>query len=827
MPALTPATCRERIRDIRDKVFDPATLPLIAAEIFSRAIDALLVEIYHKFIDVPETDQHICLIALGGYGREEMFPFSDVDILILHEYDIIPEKIGAAVRFFWDTGLTMGCAVRTFVECRAILEEDIATDTAFLESRFIAGNHTLCQNLINAAVMPYFRKRKSAFIAEMQASIRDGLFSSQDSIYKIEPAIKTGVCGLRDCQRVVWAERVHYDCRPYSEARQHSPFLVLNGTTLDNCYQFLAKVRTALHRSSNRRVDILETASQPAVALFCGFGDNGAGLLMEEYFKTVRTIRTILASYLETTTPRKRLLRKFNLAISGNRPMPGIALYNGILFAIESTPNSTMTPLWIITVFQNALVCRATLSTGLCECISIVGKSFTDDDFKSQAISSIIRAMLTFDGPVGRVFSQMHDTGILSRIIPPFSELLCKVEYDSYHEYTVDQHILLTITACDELNADHDDSIRAIFRNVPRKMLLRLALLLHDVGKALPGDHSVNSAVIAETICERLGLNEEETERVCLLVHRHLELHNQSLLREPQEELLQRFAVQVVDRENLDMLYLLTIVDIRCVSRKAWTGWKAFQLQQQYERTLAILTTPDAAPAQSQTAHSYENDTLPEEREMHTRWLAELRSGTSIILHNEEYRGFERITICGHDRLGFFTDIVGCLTSEGYNILSAKVYTLAGGLVLDIFSLEPPELPAIPPQKRIENINRKWADLTNGAANAQDLINERMRKYPLEHLRGLVGRPVVVRADNETSPDYTILEVDTADNFGLLHRIAQCLSANSINIVLARLTTRIDRAVDVFYVTEKQGDRIKDPIRLQKITQELERILAL
>jgi [protein-PII] uridylyltransferase len=832
MSSLTPAACRERIRLAREAVFDftgkPFT-PQAALTDFSDAIDALLREIYAAFIDQPGPDSRVSLIALGGYGRQEMFPFSDVDILILHDHAQAPEKIGAMVRFFWDTGLTIGCAVRTIGECRKIMEEDIATDTAFLENRLLAGNAVLHQSLLDKVILPHFRSRRISFIAEMQEGIREGLYSPLTTLFKIEPNIKNGTCGLRDCQRLWWAERVRHGCRAMAEVRRLSPFLVRHGDELMGRYAFLAALRLSLHSHCGRRVDILETVFQPAVAQQCGYGPEGAGRLMEEYFRSVRDVRRILLSYLERTTRLRRALRSASLMIGGNRPIPGIALYNGILFHVTATKTRYSDPVWIMTVFNTALTCHATLSTDLCEHISRASALLGSEDFKSQKIGQLVRTMLSFEGPVGRIFSQMHDTGVLAKLIPAFEELTCKVEYDSYHEYTVDQHILLTLSASDELAADPDEAIRAVYRGLPRRMLLRLALLLHDIGKALPGDHTVNGAVIAEAVCERLGLDEEETGRVCLLVHLHLALHNLAL-REPQEEPLREFARQVADRENLEMLYLLTIVDIRCVGQKTWTGWKAFQLQQQFERLLPLLSTAaDTRESRSiQLDHelSYETGTLQEERERYRQWLAEIGQGDTIGLHGEQYRGFERITVCGNDRLGFLTDIIGCLTSEGYNILSARVYTVPGGKALDIFSVEPPEMPAIPQEKRLANVTRKWGRLAAHETRADELIRERLQKYPLQQLRGVQEQRVSVRADNSVSPRHTIIEVDTADNFGLLYTIAKCLSEHHLNIVAARLSTRIERVVDVFYVTTLTGEKVTDETLLSRLCDDLQKALA-
>jgi [protein-PII] uridylyltransferase len=509
--------------------------------------------------------------------------------------------------------------------------------------------------------------------------------------------------------------------------------------------------------------------------------------------------------------------------------MPGIALFSDTLFPLKSRPPDVDSPEGILAVFHNALVTHATLSVDLAELIRASAAKLSTDDFKSQEASALFRKILSHDGDAGQMFRQMHDTGVLGKIVPYFEALTCKVEYDSYHEFTIDEHILLTIAHFDGLKSDPNENIRAVYRAIPRKMIMRLGLLLHDIGKALPGDHTVNGAIITETVCERLGLNLDEAERVRSLVHNHLKFHNLSLLREPQESDLRSFAVEVEDRENLDMLYLLTIVDIQCVGHKTFTAWKAFLLEQQHSRVAMLLNKPLTALAQTgepAAVQTYEHDVLPEDREQLSRMASELEGGDGIRLLSEEFRGFERLAVCGHDQIGFLSNIIGCITSEGYNILSAKVYTIDDETAVDIFYLEPPGQPAISMSKRTDNLYRKWRDLTAGSTTADTLVADRIRTYPPPRLRGASKGEVKITADNESSAVHTIIEIDTPDNFGLLHRIARCMSEHRMNIVSARLSTRIDIAVDVFYVCGAEGVKITNAAVLDSLVNDLKKSLA-
>jgi [protein-PII] uridylyltransferase len=292
-------------------------------------------------------------------------------------------------------------------------------------------------------------------------------------------------------------------------------------------------------------------------------------------------------------------------------------------------------------------------------------------------------------------------------------------------------------------------------------------------------------------------------------------MSNMSLQREPDDNNIAEFARDIGDRDTLDLLYLLTIVDIRSVGPHTWTGWKAYQLEQLHDRVFQFLDNCGAyrgaviSPAdEAIPGSSYLRDNLPEDREKHNRWLSEI-GDKGLQLYHESFAGFERLTVCDYDRAGFLSDIISCFTAEGYNILSARIYSTVDGKVLDIFNMEPPDKPRVSAQKRISNIYTKWNLLKTEQMSADDLVRERLKKYPPSALRlNLQKQTVDVRVNNTESQMATIIEIDTADNFGLLHKITRCFHENQVNVVSAKLSTRNDRAVDAFYVTDMAKRKI-------------------
>ena len=824
----------------RESIFSSSQGSILeAVHAFTDEVDAVLLDIYASLIPEEMAEQKICLVALGGYGRRELCPYSDVDVLVLHEEGHAEEAIAAMVRRFWDVGLNMGCVVRTPASCAAIMGDDFATDTALLESRYLAGDRHLYDRLNDEVIRPYFGRQKKNYLEEIIRILRNSLYSQERSIYRVEPDLKDGTCCLRDCQRILWAERVRNGAESFPDLHLKARFTAAQAARLEKDYIFLLRLRAALHQVCHRRLDVLETALQPAVAEACGFGVNGAGRMMEQFFRAVRRIRLVLLSFLERDLSGRNIWRDIRKRISAQPIAPGIAVLDGIFFSSRSDDPHIGSPLWLMDVFAQTVIHRSTLSVELRNRLRHFAAHMPSRDFRSQAIGTAFRGILNAPSPIGQTLHLMHETRVLEKLMPQFESLTCKVEYDSYHEYTIDQHILLALKTADEMATEPDEAIRGIYKNLKRPFLLRLALLLHDIGKSGEGDHSLSGAVIAEDVCERLGLNGEETGRIRFLVQHHLDMSYLSLQREPEDHSIRQFAHIVEDLENLDMLYLLTVADIRSVGPRTWTQWKAIQLEYLYGRTKNVLDQDGEDPAGKTSAsdpedrysipiedEAYYQSTTPSERRRHVQWLAAV-DVADILLYNEPFSGFEQLTVCGHDRIGFLNQVIGCLTAEGYNILSARLYSTTDKKALDIFHIEPPLLPRLTPPVRIENIYKKWRRLVAKETTPDDLVRERLAKYPPVPLRQASSQPSVrIHFDNAASPLFTLVEIDTPDNFGLLHKIARCFSDNGINIASARLSTRSDLAVDVFYINDINKGKIIEKKQIARLRRKLLKVVG-
>ncbi|MDD5675855.1 MAG: hypothetical protein PHC61_16920, partial [Chitinivibrionales bacterium] len=418
------------------------------AERFSGYIDAVLLAIYADAIDTGGPDPDICLVALGGYGRKELCPFSDVDIILLHTGKSSEQKIAHAVRNFWDAGLILGCVVRTLREVRSILGSDLATDTALLQTRYLAGNKQLFETCVHQILKPYFQRHRKGISALLKSQLRNAVFSAKQALFCIEPDLKNGLCTLRDCQRMLWIETVRHGVGSFQDFYTSAYFSGSDASAFTAAYDFLLKVRIQIHMLCERRIDVLETALQDPVARELGFGPNAAGKLMEKLFTAIRTVRTSIMLFFEQTGGGRSIIPVIRKSFGATRVSPDDYMLDGILYHHEKAPlpSDAEAAAWILQRFRNAQMFQATLSVALSNSIHGLLSRLSPPDFHTPAVDRLFSEIISHDTDVGRIISAMHDCGVLAALIPAFGPLTCKVEYDSAHEYTVDQHILLTLS---------------------------------------------------------------------------------------------------------------------------------------------------------------------------------------------------------------------------------------------------------------------------------------------------------------------------------------------------------------------------------------------
>ena len=805
---------------LRKSIFTPkrrVASPMECVHAFSRAIDEILRKLFRDTAVAEGYSDMLCLVATGGYGRGEMCPFSDVDLMALYAEGTPLPVIKSFERHAWDLGLNLGYAARTPSECADLLGDDIVTDAALLESTFITGNVDMFTRYIDRTVRPFFRRRRRRFLEAMRESLVDGVFSSADTLYRIEPDVKNGICCLRDCHRIGWAERVAQEVTGGGSRPMYQFISREDHERLNECYAFLMKVRTELHMQSNRRLDILEVGLQHEVAGAFGYKDGAPAGLMSDFFRAVTHIKQCILSFTEKVYLRQPLIKRVRSALASFSTAYGLKIIDGILQPRSFTHIDTSSATWVLGVFSTAITCHAEVGTSLRNLLRQAAQHFTPEMMRNSECEAVFREILAARRHGGRVLQLMHETGILDLLLPEFTPLTCRVEFDTYHEYTVDQHTMLALRSFDGLSNETETTILRAYLRIVNRRVFRLALLLHDSGKALEGDHCRSGAIIARNAAVRLGFETEEQDMVEFLVYHHLDMSDLSLRRETEDTAVRLFAETVGTIELLDMLYVLTVLDIRHVGSKTWTGWKAVQMAEIFTLAEAFVSGKEPPPRRKQIMPDYQIKTLPEDLRTHEQWL-EMLGNDAFQMHTETFTGFHRVTIIARDRIALLSDIAACFIAAGLQIIHAQVFSDDEGRVIDIFDVEPEHTTSMKFEERRERFMETWKKLKNKKTTSSQIVHDKMKRSRIKAVRQLTYQPKVT-INNSDSERYTIIEVRAPDRFGLLHTLVSTLSRYGVNIHTARIATAVDSAVDVFYVSDAEGKKIDTTLRVEIIRQ--------
>ncbi|NGO39769.1 [protein-PII] uridylyltransferase [Limisphaera ngatamarikiensis] len=831
----------------------------------------------------------ITLVAVGGYGRGELNPFSDLDFMLLHDGavvgDSVPsgpmqELLNGVLYPLWDLGVKVGHAVRTLDEAVAVANSDMQSKTALLEARWIVGDLGLFDRFQRALQSRAIRGKEREYIAarlEDQAA-RRARYGNSPCMQ--EPNLKNGCGGLRDYQNLLWMARVKFGVRSLGELEATGRLTPGERKALESAHDFLLRVRTELHYQLNRAGDVLGKNLQPAVALALGYEDRSPSRRIERFMRELythtRNIHLITRTLEEQWAlvpppgPRQRRLRTRWL-----RREPRERVVDGFLFEdgrVRATSEWVFQeqPRRLMRVFLHAQQRGCRLHPDLIRLIRqhlrYVNRTFLHD----AHVSETFLAILDQRGNVGATLRAMHEVGLLGKYIPEFGRLTCLVQHEFYHQYTADEHTLVCIEQLDRVWHATEPPYRQyapLLQQLERPWLLYLALLLHDTGRhGSQGPHAVASAQLAGRVARRLGLDRPSTEALQRLIEHHLLMATLSQRRDLEDPaVIQRFAAQVGDLATLQRLTLLTFVDALATSGDLWNGFKDALLRQLYEKTVPLLSgdtrfllatqkrkesllaqvrhhRPDHLGEDEIAAHF---DGLParyfeirtaseilEDLELVHRFLrlqiaVEERALEPVIgWHDDVDRGCAAVKVCTWDRERLFSLITGAFSAAGLNILTARIFTRADDIALDAFHVTDARTGGLPAPEQKQQFQDVLTRLLRGEAlNLPALIARHRRLRPL--YQGYEGESIAtrVRFDSETSDLYTLVEIETEDRVGLLYDITRLLAEARLNIASAVICTERGAAIDTFYVTDRQGQKWTDPAAQQQLARRLGRML--
>ncbi|MFH0871770.1 MAG: [protein-PII] uridylyltransferase [bacterium] len=832
--------------------------------------------IQHLYALADPTDSHssgegklgCATLALGGYGRRELHPESDIDIMFLTQggFEACHSPLVEGVLYpLWDMGLVVGHSCRSINECLRMARKDLTIKTSLLEARYLTGDRSvfdrfevkLAKEVIEAKVSQFLRQK----IAELEARYQ----KFGRSLYLQEPNIKESMGGLRDLHTAQWMARARFGTSTLEGLAERGVIGQEDLAQAREVLNFMWRLRNELHYLYGQKNDVLSLALQKQVARQLGYLDDGRAFgverLMRQYYLYARLLhhlseRIIYRCLLQTSGVRE-IMERFRAREMGD----GLVEMKGqIGIWSKDKEEFARDPLNLLRVFLRALRSHYSLTQDMKDLIRSHVDSL-DDGFRNSPKAFSLFSSILKEGPgLARALRTMHECGLLGAYLPEFGRLTCLVQYDFYHKYTADEHTFIAFKHLEKLlqaPPAEPNEFYSIAKEMEAPELFKLALLLHDVGKAEGKDHVSKGSRIVASLLSRFPLSDEEKEVVLFLVSHHLTMAHIAERRDLDDErVIVEFAKMMKDLPRLKMLYLHTYLDVKAVNPEAWTEWKATLLWELYIKTHTILTRgipeekEDLLRAEKIRGQVLEDlkagmeeafirthlDQMPV-RYILTTPRAKVASHLHLVAHLHDSPlatklqhfpqiGCSEFTVCTFSQPGQFANIVGVLSAHGINILSAQIYTRSDGIVIDTFQVNNLQGMAVRNESLWQRVENELKGVLEGRLQVEDLIAAGGKRYGDRFGKKALALPPRVEFDNYISDAYTVIDVRTKDRLGLLYLISRTISSLGLDIASAKIATEVDQAMDVFYVTETQGGKVKDEGRLEKIKGTLEEVLS-
>ncbi|GEO81693.1 [protein-PII] uridylyltransferase [Pararhodospirillum oryzae] len=812
------------------------------------------------------TGEQMSVLAVGGYGRGEMSPHSDIDLLFLLPYKSTPlheQVVEFMLYVLWDLGLKVGHATRSVDECIRQARADTTICTALLEARFLWGNRELPLALRQKFQANVVAGAGADFIDSKLAERDERHARMGDSRYVLEPNIKDGKGGLRDLHTLLWIARFIYGVSEMSELVACGVLTPDAASKFTRARNFLWTVRCHLHYLTNRPEERLTFDVQPEIAARMGYADRngvrGVERFMKHYFlmaKRVGDLTRIFCAVLENQQKRRPGLSMTSL-LARKRNLAGFRVDAGRL-AAPAPDTFRKDPLAIMRLFKVALDQNLDIHPDtlrlITESLPLV-KTLRQD----PAANALFLEILTARNDPETALRQMSEAGVLARFLPEFARVTAQMQFDMYHVYTTDEHTIRAIGLLHRLETGAIKDLMPTAAREVHKILSRRALyvsvLLHDIAKGRGGDHSVLGADIALKLGPRLGLSPEETETVSWLVRHHLLMSRIAFKRDVDDiKTILDFVEIMQSVERLRLLLVLTTVDILAVGPAVWNNWKSSLLRELYMRAEDLITGGFQAEARDKrVADRREQLALaltdwPEaertaylERHYPAYWLTfdslthirharviqrARETGTVVAVEviPDTHRCVSEVIIYTEDHPGLFSKIAGAMALAGVTIVDARITTMTDGMALDTFTVQALDGQAIAEPDRIARLTRTVRGVLTGEINLSRALSEQSPRLP-ERTQALPVRPRVL-IDNQASKTHTVVEVNGRDRPGFLHAVTQAMTRVGVQISSARVSTFGERAVDVFYVKDVFGMKVVHRTKLAQIREALEEAIA-
>jgi [protein-PII] uridylyltransferase len=840
---------KQKIAQLISSLMEENTLAFLKEH--SQIIDEYLQSGFETSMVGPSMDlakNPYAFIALGGYGRQEQCVHSDVDLLFLFKQSVPYEAeslIREIVYPLWDIGLDVGYATRSIKECLNLAGKDFEVLTSLLDARFICGMSPLYSDLLQQLREKIIKKDRKKIINRLVESSNERHIRFGDSTYRLEPNLKEGQGGLRDYHAILWLARIEFKLKQPRDLEYYGRLSHEEFKDLTEALSFIWNVRNRLHLISGRKSDQLHFENQILLAEKFKFKKSNGQQPVERFLGRLHSMMDFIK--------QQHLMFLYELGYTaGRKPrklpekqstVNGIEVKRDMLNYTSSEEILSASDL-LLSIFEESMRLKIPLSAEAKRMVKEFGY-LVDTDFRTLAsnVKTFERILLT-PAPTFNVLKEMLSTGFLVRFIPEFKLIFNRIQYDEYHLYPVDKHLLRTVQIIKNFTADNDatDPLCVdLYKALKRKKLLLWAALLHDIGKGdQAGDHSKGGAKIAGKILSKKGFELKDIETVSFLIERHLFLIKIATRRDIHDEETAIFCARTIKEiDRLKMLYLLTVADSMATGPKAWNEWMQTLLRDLFLKVLNVLEKGELASREAvkvvekKQCQVLSQASSPESKKdleelfnvFSPRYL--LYANTDQIV--EDVRLYESlgendfawnitksadantrvVRICAKDRPGLFSSISGIFTLNNIDIIDAQIFTWRNQIALDIFNVKPPP-DQLFEDERWERAEKNLQSALSGDLDLAKAISEKMAAYRSFKTLGL-KRPHRIVIDNDSSSFFTIVEVFTYDFPGLLFNITDALFRCKLDIWVAKIATKADQVVDVFYVRDFDGQKVDSP----------------
>ncbi len=803
----------------------------------------------------------VVAVAHSGYGRREMAPYSDLDVMLLHDFPTDLPVLQLSRPFsqlLYDTGIDIGYSVRPLESIGKVILSDGVIYTSLAESRFLAGSEARFRRF-QAIMTATNRANTKRLFGLIEEARREERIKYGETVYLLQPNVKRSRGGLREIQFLRWIGYCVHGLRSPEELGEMGWLMQADVVRLREAREYLLQLRNELHFHAGRVNDTLERSEQLRIATEHPQppidGLHPVEIFMREYFQHTSDVRDVVAHFTENSRPRSLWQRIIEPLASHQMENDflvgpgGVAVKRSKMAKVQGDVGEVLRLLDLANLHDKRI--EQTTWESIRRAMS-EHPPLDPARPLPPAVAKQFLLLMSQPGRLGQLLRSLHALRVLEQIIPGFRHARGLLQFNDYHKYTVDEHSLRAIEALTDLVSNHGPA-GEVYRQIRSKRTVHLAALLHDLGKGYPEDHSEVGRQMAEEAAERLYLSEAEAETLVYLVHKHLLMsHVAQRLDITDDQVVAQFARDVGSLQNLQMLYVLTYADLAAVGPGVLNDWKLRLLTDLYNQTKRMLTS-DSPDAGSQARLQLRRKALlkaAEQKEDQAWWQDQIQNlpvgcmfGRPLEEIVEELdrlrtlphrqavawgrylpeRKAVEYTVGTYEEIapGIFHRLTGALTSQRQRILSAEIHTLAGGMVLDRFYVDDPDYGDRPPADQIEKVSQVLL-----AALATD------QEKPPVFRRTWQGReevaaaavqtmPTRVAFDNTSAANQTVLSIFAYDRMGLLYAITRRLFELRLSVRVAKIGTHLDQVVDVFYVVDEDGQKIEDNDRLEEIERQM------